>query len=136
MGGDYKQVDAAEGNLTSTLDGGRTWSKPEASRPAGFRSAAAFVPGSGGKDLVAVGPSGSDRSGDGGRTWSKLEGPGFHALSFAPNEPIGWAVGEGGRIARIGPGKAPAPCNQGFEPASAPSTTGVSSALPQSDQPR
>ena len=136
VGGDYKQVDEAEGNLTWTSDGGRTWSKAEGSRPAGFRSAVAFVPGSGGKAVVAVGPSGSDRSEDGGKTWSKLEGPGFHALSFGKNEPNGWAVGEGGRIARLDLRSGPPPRDQGFEPASGPSTTGVSSALPQSDQPR
>ena len=63
----------------------------------------AFVPGTAGPNVVTVGPSGSDLSLDGGKTWSKLDPPGFHALGFADLAGVGWAVGEGGRIAKFDP---------------------------------
>ena len=49
---------------------------------------------------VATGPSGTDVSHDGGRAWAPLEIPGFDALSFVPGG-VGWASGQGGRLARI-----------------------------------
>jgi photosystem II stability/assembly factor-like uncharacterized protein len=103
VGGDYKRLDDPAGNLATTSDGGRTWAPAVESRPAGYRSAVAFVPGQGRPTLVAVGPSGSDLSTDGGRTWSKLGSPGFHAVGFGGSAEAGWAVGEDGRIARFDP---------------------------------
>ncbi len=51
--------------------------------------------------IVAVGPSGSDYSTDGGASWVSLGKEGYHAISFAQST-AGWAVGEGGRIAKYG----------------------------------
>jgi photosystem II stability/assembly factor-like uncharacterized protein len=104
VGGDYKKVDDPSGNLALTDDGGKTWVKVDASRPGGFRSAVAFVPGTGGKDVVTVGPAGSDISRDGGRTWTKWSGDGFHALGFGTTAEAGWAVGESGKLGRFTPG--------------------------------
>jgi photosystem II stability/assembly factor-like uncharacterized protein len=101
VGGDYKAPADPTANAATTEDGGRTWTPAGASRPSGFRSAVAFVPGWAGPGLLAVGPSGSDRSSDGGRTWSRMGGPGFHALGFDGSGRAGWAVGEDGRIARL-----------------------------------
>jgi photosystem II stability/assembly factor-like uncharacterized protein len=103
VGGDYKLVDDPAANLAVTSDGGQTWTLAGESRPSGFRSAVAFVPGTAGPNVVTVGPSGSDLSLDGGNTWSKLGPPGFHALGFAGSPEGGWAVGEDGRIARLDP---------------------------------
>ncbi|HEX6314202.1 MAG TPA: hypothetical protein VFZ73_05055 [Gemmatimonadaceae bacterium] len=97
VGGDYKKETEAADSAAVTADGGRTWTL--VSGLSGFRSAVAHVPGSA-RTFIAVGPSGSDLSTDGGRTWNALPGPGFHAISFAPGSPIGWAVGERGSIAR------------------------------------
>lgn len=97
VGGDYKLESEAKDNAAITEDGGRTWTL--APGLSGFRSAAAFVPGSA-RTVIAVGPSGADISTDGGRSWRPLPGPGFHALAFAPRIPIAWAVGESGTIGR------------------------------------
>jgi photosystem II stability/assembly factor-like uncharacterized protein len=97
VGGDYRTQTEAVDNAAITSDGGRTWTLVQGL--SGFRSAVAYVPGSA-RTILAVGPSGSDLSTDGGRTWKALDGPGFHALSFAPRSPIGWAVGERGAIGR------------------------------------
>jgi photosystem II stability/assembly factor-like uncharacterized protein len=96
VGGDYKAADDPAGNLALTADGGKTWTLVAEGRPAGFRSAVAFVPAG---PVVAVGPSGSDVSIDGGKSWKPLEGPGFHALGLGGA--AGWGVGSDGRIGRL-----------------------------------
>ena len=102
VGGDYTKERESEGSAAVTDDGGRTWRALGAeARPGGYRSCVAYVPGTRGRVLVAVGPSGSDYSTDGGRTWNPLGAEGFHALSVAPRGDAAWAVGENGRVARL-----------------------------------
>lgn len=102
VGGDYTKEQEAAGNAALTFDGGRTWQAvADATRPRGYRSCVAYVPGTRGRKLVAVGPSGSDYSPDGGLTWRSIGKEGFHAVSFARRGAAAWAVGENGRIARF-----------------------------------
>src|SRR5262245_3042355 len=98
VGGDYKEEGEARDNVATTNDGGRTWKLVKGPLPGGFRSAVAYAPGA--STLVAVGPSGSDYSLDGGSSWTPIGGAGYHAVSFARSG-AGWAVGEGGRIAKF-----------------------------------
>jgi photosystem II stability/assembly factor-like uncharacterized protein len=97
VGGDYKKEGEARDNVAKTSDGGRTWKLVKGPLPGGFRSAVAYAPGA--STLVAVGPSGADYSLDGGASWFPISGAGYHAISFARSG-AGWAVGEGGRIAK------------------------------------
>jgi photosystem II stability/assembly factor-like uncharacterized protein len=102
VGGDYTKEQEAAGNAALTYDAGKSWWALETSeRPGGYRSCVAYVPGTRGRKLVAVGPSGSDYSVDGGRTWKQLGAEGFHALSITPHGDAAWAVGESGRVARL-----------------------------------
>ena len=104
VAGDYARLSEAAQNVATTEDGGISWVPGAAPRPRGFRSCVVYLPGTTAPTAVAVGPTGSDYSLDGGRTWSRLDTLGFHAASFAGPVSAGWAVGEGGRIARfIGP---------------------------------
>jgi photosystem II stability/assembly factor-like uncharacterized protein len=100
VGGDYKEPrrNGQRGALTS--DGGRTWRLPKGTPPASYMSAVALVPGTRGRILLAVGPTGSETSEDGGETWRRLGTLGFNAIGFA-NARAGWAVGDGGVIAKI-----------------------------------
>ncbi len=100
VGGDYKRTETGGRVIARTEDGGSTWKLPRGPGPGAFRSAVSYVPGASTSTLVAVGPSGADISNDDGETWKPLPGPGFHAVSFAP-EGAGWAVGEAGRIGRF-----------------------------------
>lgn len=100
IGGDYKEPERAEGVVGLTEDGGRTWRPPKGRAPGGYRSAVAYVPGTRGRTLVAVGPKGSDVSDDGGETWRSLGSTGFHAVGFA-SPGTGWAVGEDGLVAKF-----------------------------------
>ncbi|MEK6286825.1 MAG: glycosyl hydrolase [Acidobacteriota bacterium] len=99
VGGDYQKENEASDNVATTSDGGATWTLAKGPRPAGFRSAVAYMPGTRGPLLVAVGPSGSDYSVDNGASWASIDSTGFHAVSFAGVD-AGWAVGEGGRIGK------------------------------------
>jgi photosystem II stability/assembly factor-like uncharacterized protein len=102
VGGDYTKESEAAGNAALTSDAGKSWVALEApGRPGGYRSCVAYVPGTQGRTLVAVGPSGSDYSVDGGRNWKTLGAEGFHALSVTPRGDAAWAVGENGRVARL-----------------------------------
>ena len=100
VGGDFKEPEKAEKLCALTSDGGRTWRLPKGPQPTGYRSAVIRVPDSPGPTLLAVGPSGTDRSTDGGENWTKLSPEGFHAVAFS-TALAGWAVGERGRIARF-----------------------------------
>jgi photosystem II stability/assembly factor-like uncharacterized protein len=99
VGGDYTKEQEAKDNVAVTFDGGRTWSLVQGVAPGGYRSCVVFVPGKGKPTLIAVGPAGSDYSTDRGRNWVNMSVEGFHSASFA-GAGSGWAVGEGGRIAK------------------------------------
>lgn len=101
VGGDYRQEQASGDNLQVTTDGGATWTFPGATRLRGFRSAVAYIPGSHGQRILAVGPAGTDRSDDHGRTWTPTGDEGYHALSIEPRGRAAWAVGEQGRIGKV-----------------------------------
>jgi photosystem II stability/assembly factor-like uncharacterized protein len=101
VGGDYRKEGESGDNVAITRDGGRTWAFPGTARIRGYRSAVAYVPGSNGHRLIAVGPAGSDASADGGATWTPLGDDGFHAISISNVGGAAWAVGEGGRIAAM-----------------------------------
>lgn len=102
IGGDYKNPDATGAICTYTEDGGKTWilsTRP----PAGYRSAVAFVPDiskNQSHTWIATGPTGTDISLDDGATWESIGKEGFHAVSVTSG-PVGWAVGDDGRVARI-----------------------------------
>jgi len=97
VGGDYSKDKEDRQNIAMTSDGGRTWTTP-ASRPGGFRSAAAFIPAH--KLWLVTGTSGSDSSDDGGKTWKPFDSGAYNAMSFVKSG-AGWAVGPQGRIARF-----------------------------------
>ena len=97
VGGDYKKESEGGPIAARTEDGGATWTL-SGKTPRSFRSAVAYVPGTKGRVLLAVGPGGTDSSSDGGATWRPEGDDGFHALSIA-KDGTAWAAGEGGRVA-------------------------------------
>ncbi len=100
VGGDYKQTEQDERVIALTSDGGLTWRLPKGPALTGYRSAVAYLPGTRGRSLVAVGPTGTDLSTDGGETWQRLGKSGFHAAGFA-SATAGFAVGDDGLVARF-----------------------------------
>jgi len=98
VGGDYTKPAEAQENVAVTADGGRTWSAPAGAHPNGYRSAVVFLSGRG--LWIAVGTGGSDVSSDGGQSWKSIAPGGYNAIGAAGDEAV-WAVGAGGRIARL-----------------------------------
>jgi photosystem II stability/assembly factor-like uncharacterized protein len=98
VGGDYKVEAGAVDNAAITSDGGVNWTP--VTGLSGFRSVVAYTSRDG-RNVAAIGPSGSDYSTDGGRTWIATEGAGFHAFSMAPSRTVGFAVGERGAISTM-----------------------------------
>lgn len=99
VGGDYAKDKEDTQTAAYTTDGGKTW-KPAPKGPAGFRSAARYLPRP--RVWIATGTSGSDISRDDGRTWTRFDEGAYNALSFTRDGSSGWAVGPKGRIARYG----------------------------------
>ena len=104
VGGDYAKETEATDNVATTSDGGQTWRLVAKGGLSGFRSVVKHVPQTK-STWVAVGPQGADISVDDGRTWTPMEtggsAPGFDTLSFVPREPIAWAAGAKGALARM-----------------------------------
>jgi photosystem II stability/assembly factor-like uncharacterized protein len=98
VGGDYGKPADVTGNVAVTSDGGRTWAAPGGTHPNGYRSAVAFLAGR--KVWIAVGTSGSDISSDGGKSWKPFDSGSYNAIGKAGGDVV-WAVGSGGRIARL-----------------------------------
>ena len=101
VGGDYRKEREPSDNVALTSDGGRTWAALGGVKLLSFRSGVVFIPGSRGREIIAVGPAGTDRSFDGGRTWAPLGDVGFHAVSVDKSGRSVWAVGEQGRVGRL-----------------------------------
>ena len=100
VGGDYRQARAGAGQIVRTDDGAR-WERTDVGGTApGYWSGLAYVPGLG-RTAVAVGGGGTAVTRDDGRTWAVVDSAGWNAVSFA-GAGAGWAVGAGGRVARVG----------------------------------
>jgi len=65
--------------------------------PAEYRSGAAWVDG---HTAIAVGPSGSDVSGDSGATWQRFDDGSLDTVDCASPTAC-WASGAGGRVAYL-----------------------------------
>jgi len=101
VGGNYRKEGDAVDNVAFTSDGGATWTVVKNRGLSGFRSVVAWVPTAGERSAIAIGPSGADWSSDDGQTWTPLRSDGFDTVSFAPHTLVGWAAGQGGRIAKL-----------------------------------
>lgn len=98
-GGDYALPARGGRNVALSRDGGRSWTLVDsASSPSGFRSAVAYVAGTAGQKLIAVGLSGTDVSNDGGLTWSATDSIAYNAVQFSGR--TGYVVGPKGRVGK------------------------------------
>jgi photosystem II stability/assembly factor-like uncharacterized protein len=105
VGGDYTKSKTAFDNVAMTSDGGLTWRLAKGPLPAGYMSGVAYVPGTAGRTLVAVGLAGTARSADGGESWSMVDTVAYNSVAFASHD-AGWAAGPRGRIAKWTPAPA------------------------------
>lgn len=99
IGGDYTRPEDNTANKAITTNGGKTWKLAADKQPPGYRSCVQYVPGTGGKEVVAVGFNGISFSGNGGRSWKQISKEGFYTVRFF-NDSVAYAAGKG-RIARL-----------------------------------
>jgi photosystem II stability/assembly factor-like uncharacterized protein len=100
-GGDIAAPDSFADNVARSSDGGRTWQLATRTPFPGALYGLAYVPGGGGRAVVATGPSGAAWSADEGGRWTVMEGvKDYWAVGFASPK-AGWLVGTEGRILKI-----------------------------------
>jgi len=71
-GGNYEKPDQDFGNKAMTKDGGKTWTLVAEKKGFGYASCIQYVPGSNGRQLLAVGASGLHYSSDSGENWKQF----------------------------------------------------------------
>jgi photosystem II stability/assembly factor-like uncharacterized protein len=105
VGGQYDKPDQRSNNVALSDDGGQSWRLAKGALPRGYMSGVAYLPGTAGRSLVAVGLAGTAQSTDGGESWTMVDTVAYNSVTFAsPTD--GWAAGPRGRIAKWTPSAA------------------------------
>ena len=82
MGGNWEDK---EGNLMTkavTRDGGKSWHLVAEGEIPGYISCVQYVPGTGGREILAVSTQGVFHSPDRGQNWTRVSEEGFYSLRF------------------------------------------------------
>ncbi len=82
MGGNWEDKELNRETKAVTRDGGKTWQAVADGEIPGYVSCVQYVPGTQGKELMAVSTQGIYHSIDRGLNWSKLSEQGFYSLRF------------------------------------------------------
>jgi photosystem II stability/assembly factor-like uncharacterized protein len=99
IGGDYTAPEENKANKAITTDDGKTWRLIAEGKDPGYKSSVRYVPGGGGKEIVAVGFSGISYSADAGESWKELSTEGFYTIRFL-NDSTAYAAGKN-RLAKL-----------------------------------
>ena len=82
MGGDFSKPNENKANKAITNDGGKTWTLVADGDVPNYKSAVKYIPGTKGKEVIAVGKTGVSFSNDGGKTWKDISKDGYYAIDF------------------------------------------------------
>jgi photosystem II stability/assembly factor-like uncharacterized protein len=82
MGGDFSKPNENKANKAITTDGGETWTLVADGKAPNYKSCVQYIPGTKGKEVVAVGKTGVSFSNDGGKTWKDISKDGYYAIQF------------------------------------------------------
>jgi photosystem II stability/assembly factor-like uncharacterized protein len=82
IGGDWNDKQNATANKAITYDGGTSWELLSDGDGPGYCSDIQFVPGTDGKELIAVGTPGIWWSGNRGKEWKQLTDQGFYTVEM------------------------------------------------------
>ncbi len=93
-GGDYTNKQLNTNNKAITTDGGKTWKLVANGGLPGYISCVQYVPGTQGKELVAVSTEGIYFSNDRGSSWVQVSDEGYYTLRFV-NKDMAWLAGNG-----------------------------------------
>ena len=92
IGGDFSKPDENKANKAITTDGGETWTLVADGQVPNYKSCVKYIPGTKGKEVIAVGKTGVSFSNDGGRTWKDISQDGYYAIDFVDKN-IAWLSG-------------------------------------------
>ncbi len=92
IGGSFSEPDGNIANKAITTDGGETWTLVADGKSPNYKSCVQYVPGTKGKEVIAVGKTGVSFSNDGGRTWKDISSDGYYAIQFVDNN-TAWLSG-------------------------------------------
>ncbi len=93
MGGDWSKKEQKTQNKAITIDSGKTWTLVADGKGPGYRSSVRYIPGTKGKELIAVGTPGISYSKDGGKNWEKISEEGFYTIRFTKDGKMAWLAG-------------------------------------------
>lgn len=82
MGGNWEEKEENLKTKAVTRDGGKTWHLMGQGEIPGYISCVQYVPGTGGREIMAVSTQGIFHSPDQGRTWAQISEEGFYSLRF------------------------------------------------------
>ncbi len=82
IGGNWENKSDTSANKAMTQDGGRTWSLLNTGGDPLYCSDILYIPGTAGKELLAVGTEGIWWSNDKGTTWLKISDKGFYTVAM------------------------------------------------------
>ncbi len=82
VGGDFSKPEENRANKAITVDGGKTWTLVADGQAPNYKSCVKYIPGTKGKEIIAVGKTGVSFSNDGGTTWKDISKDGYYAIDF------------------------------------------------------
>ena len=82
MGGNFSKQEENTANKAITTDGGETWTLVANGKAPNYKSCVQYIPGTKGKEIIAVGKTGVSFSNDGGHTWNDVSEDGYYAIQF------------------------------------------------------
>jgi photosystem II stability/assembly factor-like uncharacterized protein len=88
MGGNWEDKAGLKQTKAVTRDGGATWTLVADERIPGYISCVEYVPGTRGKEIMAVSTEGIYYSFDDGENWKKLSSEGFFSLRFEDSNSV------------------------------------------------
>lgn len=91
-GGDYLNKHGELANIAITKDGGRTWEVLENNEGPNYVSCVQYVPGTEGKEVIAVSTNGIFYSNNTGKNWENVSEEGFYSIRIV-NKNDAWLSG-------------------------------------------
>lgn len=99
MGGNWEEKSNTRATKATTEDGGETWQLIANDQMPAYISCVKYVPGSKGKEIIAVSTEGIYFSENGGMSWRKISSKGYFSIAFV-NKHTAWLSGSN-KIAKI-----------------------------------
>ena len=85
-------VGAPDGGLWKSTDGGETWQLVADGKSPNYKSCVQYIPGTNGKEVIAVGKTGVSFSNDGGKNWKDISTDGYYSIQFVDSN-TAWLSG-------------------------------------------